>query len=43
MTGIPDRLASALADRYRLERELGQGEDRDLQGSITLSGCNMVV
>ncbi|HLT09438.1 MAG TPA: protein kinase, partial [Micromonosporaceae bacterium] len=25
MTGIPDRLAAALADRYRLERELGQG------------------
>ena len=25
MSGIPDRLAAALADRYRLERELGQG------------------
>jgi len=25
MTGIPDRLAAALSDRYRLERELGQG------------------
>jgi len=25
MTPIPDRLAAALADRYRLERELGQG------------------
>ncbi len=25
MTAIPDRLAAALADRYRLERELGQG------------------
>lgn len=23
--GVPDRLAAALADRYRLERELGQG------------------
>jgi serine/threonine-protein kinase len=22
---IPDRLATALADRYRIERELGQG------------------
>ena len=25
MTGIPDRLSAALADRYRIERELGQG------------------
>ncbi len=25
MSGIPDRLASALAERYRLERELGAG------------------
>ncbi len=25
MTGITDRLAAALADRYRIERELGQG------------------
>ncbi len=25
MTGVPDRLAAALADRYRIERELGQG------------------
>jgi eukaryotic-like serine/threonine-protein kinase len=25
VTPIPDRLAAALADRYRLERELGQG------------------
>jgi serine/threonine-protein kinase len=25
MTEVPDRLSSALADRYRLERELGQG------------------
>ena len=25
MTGSPDRLAAALADRYRIERELGQG------------------
>jgi serine/threonine-protein kinase len=25
MTGVPDRLAAALADRYRLERELGAG------------------
>ena len=25
MTGIPDRLSAALAERYRLERELGQG------------------
>ncbi len=25
MTGIPDRLAASLSDRYRLERELGQG------------------
>jgi serine/threonine protein kinase len=25
MTGISDRLTSALADRYRIERELGQG------------------
>ena len=25
MTAVPERLASALADRYRLERELGQG------------------
>ncbi len=25
MTAPPDRLARALADRYRLERELGQG------------------
>jgi len=25
MTAIPDRLAAALADRYRIERELGQG------------------
>jgi serine/threonine-protein kinase len=25
MTALPDRLASALADRYHLERELGQG------------------
>jgi hypothetical protein len=25
MTGAPDRLAAALADRYRIERELGQG------------------
>ena len=25
MTGIPDRLAAALADRYRIERELGAG------------------
>ena len=25
MTAVPDRLAAALADRYRLERELGQG------------------
>ena len=25
MTGIPARLAAALADRYRIERELGQG------------------
>jgi len=25
MTPIPDRLVSALADRYRIERELGQG------------------
>jgi len=25
MTAIPDRLSAALSDRYRLERELGQG------------------
>ena len=25
MSNVPDRLASALADRYRIERELGQG------------------
>jgi len=25
MSAVPDRLAAALADRYRLERELGQG------------------
>jgi len=25
LTDVPDRLATALADRYRLERELGQG------------------
>jgi eukaryotic-like serine/threonine-protein kinase len=25
MTGLPDRLTAALADRYRIERELGQG------------------
>ena len=25
MTGSPDRLVSALADRYRIERELGKG------------------
>ncbi|MEO8227783.1 MAG: protein kinase, partial [Gemmatimonadota bacterium] len=25
MTGVPGRLASALADRYTLERELGEG------------------
>ena len=25
MTSLPDRLAAALADRYRIERELGQG------------------
>ncbi len=25
MTGAPDRLTAALADRYRIERELGQG------------------
>ncbi|MBL8996652.1 MAG: serine/threonine-protein kinase [Gemmatimonadetes bacterium] len=25
MTTVPDRLATALADRYRIERELGQG------------------
>ncbi len=25
MTGLPDRLAAALADRYRIERELGAG------------------
>jgi serine/threonine-protein kinase len=25
VTGIPDRLTTALADRYRIERELGQG------------------
>jgi serine/threonine protein kinase len=25
MTAVPDRLTAALADRYRLERELGQG------------------
>jgi serine/threonine-protein kinase len=25
MTAIPDRLATALADRYRIERELGAG------------------
>jgi eukaryotic-like serine/threonine-protein kinase len=25
MSGIPDRLTAALADRYRIERELGQG------------------
>jgi serine/threonine-protein kinase len=25
MTGIPDRLGAALADRYRIERELGAG------------------
>src|SRR4029078_533749 len=25
MTGVPDRLAAALADRYRIERELGEG------------------
>jgi hypothetical protein len=25
VTGIPDRLAAALGDRYRIERELGQG------------------
>ena len=25
MTALPDRLTSALADRYRIERELGQG------------------
>src|SRR5678815_4999154 len=25
MTGSPERLTSALADRYRVERELGQG------------------
>jgi len=28
MSGIPDRLAAALADRYRRERELGQGGPR---------------
>ncbi|MEP7325188.1 MAG: serine/threonine protein kinase, partial [Gemmatimonadota bacterium] len=25
MTDVPDRLTDALADRYRIERELGQG------------------
>ncbi|MDE3054247.1 MAG: protein kinase, partial [Gemmatimonadota bacterium] len=25
MTGLPDRLVAALADRYRIERELGVG------------------
>ena len=25
MSGVPERLAAALADRYRIERELGQG------------------
>ena len=25
MTSLPDRLSAALADRYRIERELGQG------------------
>ncbi len=25
MSPVPERLAAALADRYRLERELGQG------------------
>ncbi len=25
MSDVPDRLATALADRYRVERELGQG------------------
>ncbi len=25
MSGVPDRLSTALADRYRIERELGQG------------------
>jgi serine/threonine-protein kinase len=25
MSGTPERLAAALADRYRIERELGQG------------------
>lgn len=25
MTAIPDRLATALADRYRIDRELGAG------------------
>jgi hypothetical protein len=25
VSAVPDRLATALADRYRLERELGQG------------------
>jgi len=25
MSGLPDRLVSALADRYRIERELGAG------------------
>lgn len=25
MSAVPDRLAAALVDRYRIERELGQG------------------
>lgn len=25
MSDVPDRLAAALSDRYRIERELGQG------------------
>ena len=25
MTGVPDRLAAALADRYRIEREIETG------------------
>jgi len=26
MSGVPDRLAAALSDRYRIERELGAGD-----------------
>ena len=34
MTAPPGHLASALADRYRIERELGaDGATRDLSGS----------